>query len=464
MAKPLTLHRRLTDVQEQDDLNGKRNYLPLDALHAIINENNLFVILVHLGVPWDIKKLMDARVTDDHLPLFKNKRGKYGEQLQSACNASVVFDPPDEWEEQVVDGFIEKQWLVQAPVFETAGAHRILDALCPLPITKMDTDIHSQRSVVYKTTVHRHHQQGFLPESPNLRVALKEFKYRGDFQQERENLAKIRKLRNKHITLNFETFSQSDRSYIVFPWAEGGDLENFWHSRDDKPRTPQLALWSLEQMLGLSGALHALHEQIGEEANCRHGDLKPANILHFLTGSGEGTLKISDFGISRIHQDATFERQEKPTITRATSPSYEAPEAIMWTKQARSRKYDIWSLGCILLEFTIWLVQDWKAVEKFNNARRLKVPQPGGKTWAHFYQIEGTAVFVHPEVTRTMTHLGRTKQAAPGTALGDLLDVIQKSLVRIEVKERLDAKSLYEKLQQITSKARYNSTYLFGLP
>ncbi|KAK1676342.1 kinase-like domain-containing protein [Colletotrichum godetiae] len=495
----LTLVRQLTKAQRVDDLNGSRRFLPMDTLDMLITEDNvkselerrsprrsrisltsapdqartlaarvvtkrarkLFVILLHLKKPWDVKRLIDLGINDDHLPLFRNGQGRNEDQLQSARNAKVIFNPPADWDDQDGCDFIDKQWLVLAPVFGTSGAHRTLEASCPLPLIKVDGKIHGPGSVVYKTDVHTSHQQDIALGSQNAEIALKEFKRDEDFQQERDNLRRIRKLRNKHITIHFETFSQGDRSYIVFPWAGGGDLEHFWKDGDKKTRTHPLALWSLEQMLGLSEAVHALHEEMGEDANCRHGDLKPQNILHFLTGSERGILKISDFGISRIHLQKTINRNMQPTITRATSPSYEAPEAVVGENRARSRKYDIWSLGCIFLEFTIWLVQDWEAINRSCDARKPRGHQHGG-AWAHFYRIDGSNASVHPEVPRAIHRLQGLAPSAPGTALGDLLDIIQGNLVRVDIRERLDAKSLCEKLKQIISMARANPAYLFG--
>lgn len=286
-----------------------------------------------------------------------------------------------------------------------------------------------------------------------------------DFKQERDNLIKIRKIaKNRHITQSFESFSQGGRGYIVFPWAQGGDLDNFWQSQNQTPRTPQLALWCLKQMLGLSEALYSLHEEIGKEANCRHGDLKPGNILHFHTGGARGVLKISDFGISRIHNKATFKRTENDTKTRATSPSYEAPEAA-GPKKARSRKYDIWSLGCIFLEFAIWLVQDWSAVKDFDNARKPNVTSNDGTDSTHFYEVldrSNNKFIVHPEVLRRIKHLSKMTQSSHGTALGDLLNIIKNNLVRIEVDDRIDAKGLCERLEEIVKKAKSSSVYLFN--
>jgi serine/threonine protein kinase len=282
------------------------------------------------------------------------------------------------------------------------------------------------------------------------------------FTKERDNLEKIRQLkRNEHMTLNLGSFSQEGRYYLIFPWAEGGDLDNLWKDGNSRLRTPELALWSLRQMCGLAETLEALHLGFDEKTNCRHGDLKPQNILHFLT-NGEGILKITDFGISSIHENTTFERKETPTETRATTPSYQAPEAApaLLEKQARSRKYDIWSLGCIFLEFTIWLVGSWEDVESFNEERK---PEPTtDATLSHFYDITNGIARVHPVVSRRITQLKMTSRIKQGTALGDILELIEKRLLKVEVEERFDAGKLYQSLRNIVHKAESGPIYPFN--
>ncbi|KAK7700302.1 hypothetical protein SLS64_011115 [Diaporthe eres] len=297
--------------------------------------------------------------------------------------------------------------------------------------------------------------------APSLEVALKEFKFKEDFEKERDNLNRIRGLSlNKHIVQNFETYSQGNKFYIIFPWAEGGDLHNFWKDKDTEARSPQLALWCLQQMLGLAEALEFLHNQLGEQTNFRHGDLKPGNILHFLTGGPYGILKIADFGISRIHNASTLQRHGIATITRAMTPSYQAPETI-FKDRPRSRKFDIWSLGCIFLEFIIWFVRDWKAVENLSRARR---PTPEHHT-AQFYQgdirAENSAE-IHPAVVDNITSLRSVAQSEKGTAFGDILEIIEFNLLRIEVEDRVDAKTLCELLAGVLKRAQGDDMYAWS--
>lgn len=303
-------------------------------------------------------------------------------------------------------------------------------------------------------------------------MALKEFRFREDFAQEQTNLNRVRVLKlTQHITLHFESFSRDRRNYIIFPWAEGGDLDNFWKEQDAQVRSPQLALWCLKQILGLAEALEVLHNKLGGQDNLRHGDLKPGNILNFLTGGTEGTggcgktcgiLKITDFGISRIHNVGTLQRQGKTTTTRAATPSYQAPET-EFKGMSRSRKFDIWSLGCIFLEFTIWFVRGCEAVERFNDDRTVR---GAGGDISPFYQKQdntsGGSIEVHPAVVTHINDLSRVTQSGRGTAFGELLDIIESKLLRIQVKDRIDAETLRNLLKEIFKRAKKDKDYRFG--
>jgi serine/threonine protein kinase len=96
-----------------------------------------------------------------------------------------------------------------------------------------------------------------------------------------------------------------------------------------------------------------------EEQHWRHGDLKPENILHFKDENSPwlGTLKIADLGLAKQHAFATTQRQE-PTQQKYTTSHYEAPEVItnLNARVPRSRRYDVWSMGCIIFEYMIWLL------------------------------------------------------------------------------------------------------------
>lgn len=95
-----------------------------------------------------------------------------------------------------------------------------------------------------------------------------------------------------------------------------------------------------------------------------HSDIKPENILWFKgKDSGHGTLVIYDFGFTKFH-DKTSRSIAQPL---GLSGSYHAPE-IKTTGQI-SRAYDIWTIGCLYLEFATWYLMGWDGVGKFERKR-----------------------------------------------------------------------------------------------
>jgi eukaryotic-like serine/threonine-protein kinase len=86
-----------------------------------------------------------------------------------------------------------------------------------------------------------------------------------------------------------------------------------------------------------------------DEAHARgivHRDLKPANLFRTIDSEGRPRVKVLDFGISKILEDA-----EDPELTNTTdmlgSPHYMSPEQLRSAKHVDHRS-DIWSLGVAL--------------------------------------------------------------------------------------------------------------------
>jgi serine/threonine protein kinase len=139
------------------------------------------------------------------------------------------------------------------------------------------------------------------------------------------------------------------------------------------------------QMLGLAKALQMIHDCPIDKDNVqdlsldergkpygRHGDLKPENILWYksegsvLSNGPIGTLKIADFGFADFHSEHSRSRVRRSAIGGITD-TYKAPEYDV--SQMVSPQYDIWSLGCILLQFVVWYIRGWKGVDDFSKRR-----------------------------------------------------------------------------------------------
>lgn len=178
------------------------------------------------------------------------------------------------------------------------------------------------------------------------------------------------------------TFEYNNQYHLVFPWADGGNLEDFWqkHFPDihHKPRRYDLAKWICREILGIAQGLHLIHHPgpsstTDERTEGRHGDIKPANILWFPGNGGDrGTLKISDFGLTDYRHKASASKVPADSIGQ--TQTYRPPECQI-PGGCVSPSYDTWSLGCVLLQFVTWYAEGWEGVDEFSK-RRSKASPP----------------------------------------------------------------------------------------
>jgi len=299
-------------------------------------------------------------------------------------------------------------------------------------------------------------------------IAIKEST--SDAAADLENLRATKELRTKHLIKAIATFQRGQRYHFMFPWADGGNLREFWENEDPHPLTAELIAWALQQLSGLAEALRALHN-FGSHRFGRHGDIKPENILLFrhindTTADKRGTLQFADLGLAKFHDTVTSERRAS-TVTMSGTRMYEPPETEIHQKTPRSRKYDIWSMGCVLLEFSIWLLYGMNEVERFRDQRRDDLFRIESQVESHkFYIVTESRngklpmAEVHPEVCRRMIEIRKDSRCEDDTALQDLLAIIDTCL-RVEVDDRADSTALHERLRDIVRKAESEPSYLF---
>jgi serine/threonine-protein kinase len=128
----------------------------------------------------------------------------------------------------------------------------------------------------------------------------------------------------------------SGAPYIVMEFLEGEDLSDVVH-REGRMTVPVAIDLILQACLAMAEA-HSL--------GIVHRDLKPANL--FITKRPDGTalVKVLDFGISKVQDDADEKHKTKSSMAMG-SPGYMAPEQMRSAKHADHRA-DIWALGVIL--------------------------------------------------------------------------------------------------------------------
>ncbi|KAK4164675.1 heterokaryon incompatibility protein-domain-containing protein [Cladorrhinum sp. PSN259] len=220
----------------------------------------------------------------------------------------------------------------------------------------------------------------------------------------------------------------------------------------------------------------------GEE-HWRHGDLKPENILQCFGANRDlsrwlGTLKIADVGLAKQHMFATRSRNEQTTMQYTTS-HYEAPEANRYMNSSyhpRSRRFDVWSMGCVIFEFVIVILYGNKGLAAFYSERTF-LDQTTETLYFTVHRDFGTA-----QVCDVVRHwideiLKDPECRRPQSALREIIEFVRDRLLVVELpvdgmtkaeisRCRADAGELKEKLESIAQKARHDEQagghYLFA--
>jgi len=144
-------------------------------------------------------------------------------------------------------------------------------------------------------------------------------------------------LRGRHVARIFDVdVTEGGLPFMVMEFLVGRDLE---------AELVERGTLSVQEATGyVLQACVAMQE--AHAAGIVHRDLKPANL--FLTEeNGERVVKVLDFGISKITDDA--ETRLTGTFATVGTPLYMSPEQVRSSKDVDIRT-DIWSLAVILFE------------------------------------------------------------------------------------------------------------------
>jgi formylglycine-generating enzyme required for sulfatase activity len=145
-----------------------------------------------------------------------------------------------------------------------------------------------------------------------------------------------------------ETGKGTHVPYMVLEWLEGATLEEVLH-QEKTAGTPLRTAAEAVHLLDPAGEALALAHRKG----IAHRDVKPGNIFVLGDPRGDATVKLLDFGIAKVVQDAAkMQGTFAKTSGQVTSftPAYGAPEQFSRTNGATGPWTDVFALSLILTE------------------------------------------------------------------------------------------------------------------
>ncbi|TAQ89933.1 hypothetical protein B7494_g1781 [Chlorociboria aeruginascens] len=464
-----------------------------------------------------LKRFKDARFEDSCMPIPIGPRANDEDNESPTSDTDAwerAFDP-EVWGRQHRISFFQDQWIFFAPVFQTSQYLYDLCAEHILPVIwKHQLSHEGGFAAVHKVEMHKAHRR-LSPKSggePYKMLAIKAILLGNMtdstdeiWEKEAKALSDTNTIEDKHIIKCLAAVRRGDNRYFMFPWADGGTLRDYWNESQQHSRRPNVIKEAVEQLYGLSGALMKLHEfkdepvpsslessthlltiqepdserdvvtvqgpheegdsvtvpKQGDEGSggLRHGDLKPENILRFIEDETDDdselcTLKIADMGLAKRHVLATRERNGATTTIYATR-QYEPPER--GKAEPLSRLYDVWSMGCIILDYIVWILYGNNELNRFNKEIQT------GNIPRYFHIPEGehadqAEAIISQGVERWMEFIRtRDPECRKKSAIRDLLDLVKTKLL-VPSKStglgRVKASELHEELGKILAKIK----------
>lgn len=268
----------------------------------------------------------------------------------------------------------------------------------------------------------------------------------------------------------FEVVNPSPQNptwYFLFDWAEG-DLNNFWMNNLHLVRDHNYLPWMARQFHGLTKGLRCVHNErtetiksfdIQNRANSNtlygcHGDINIGNILWFPSEPLPGILSLSDFGLGRLHRSIQDSRPCKRLET------YRAPESGL-EENSISRISDIFSLGCVFLEFVVWFFRGIDGLEKSSQDRlELDIHNFTADTFFTFNRetvASGRKFFIKQSVRDLIEELQTDPDCT--TYLWQLLDIIVNEMLEPDPSKRIETSRLERYMKALWRECENDSDF-----
>ncbi|KAI0438306.1 kinase-like domain-containing protein [Xylaria telfairii] len=453
----------------------------------------LFAILVLMGKLDMIGDLIEAGIKDRHLPLRKSKT-KYPSDFMLVKNEITVNGVLEQitccenWGSNDKNEFYSRQWGLLSPYFDKAEDGSVvlydLDEQVIMPWTTIGEQAVGGFSDVMHVTIHKDHHafaaQSFAIKTPSSEDDI-------PFEDELQTLKKVEE--RFHLISVYAAYRKGSEHSFILPWADGGTLLDLWnedpqslrskvfvenHEDTEAQREKLVIRWIASQLVGLTGEfglgfLHDTHfprSQWDGKLNAVqterrygiHSNIKPTNILHFKQDGqiseqhsikvvrGLGHLKISGFGLTTFHSTLTRQPRTGPRSATYRPPEFGLESALC------SEKIDIWSLGCVMLQFLTWFIGGREALAEFNWKRLEETVYNGLKFREdNFFNITKSGGRTHK--SSVQNHIeDLQREIGQNNYLHDCLVLIRTKMLQIDPEKRAGFEEISAILQECYEK------------
>ncbi|KAK0612099.1 hypothetical protein B0T14DRAFT_439006 [Immersiella caudata] len=366
----------------------------------------IFATLVLIEKTPAIRKFIREDLNDCDLPLIRSPTGIGMRRSRIPDRELKCFQSG--WSALQIRNFEDWQWTTLAPFFAKGEQrkdvhHYPLQQRVILPFIfdqerdAVERDLFGGGGRVFKAIIHPDHHNfhtffGCPRASPqddgdelsncvcSFAIKCLHSPDKESFKKEVDMLKRFSNNAHPHLISLLATYEQNRTFFLIFPRAES-DLLEYW-KRTQPPAESDLdgVCWVAEQCLGIAKGVLKIHKY--ESSNSRlhpnieevvnHGDIKPENVLWFQDTEqngrpGRGTLKLSDFGLADVNSRRTASRRFHSQT--GVTCNYRAPECDLRDQGGKGREYDMWTLGCLYLEFVTWLVGGFDLLDQFTHDR-----------------------------------------------------------------------------------------------
>jgi len=270
-----------------------------------------------------------------------------------------------------------------------------------------------------------------------------------------EALYQLRTMSHSHLSTPLVNFTWRGQHFLISQWADGGTLLDFWEEHRRPTIDAELIKEILVQIRGLVDTLATVEYWGGLE-------LDPGKILRFKNSATLGILRIN-YAKGRRHIVSTRARYVGTSI-RYIAERYDPPETIVLFHEPPSRRSTVWSMGCVVLEFVIWLLYGVEELMRFHH-------EVGDSYFTVNYHNEPPTAELHHRVTQWMSHLSQHLECSKNTAIGDLLLIVQEKLLVVALttdtaiaRYRISPAEFRQELDGILEKAGDNRYFYTGTP